>query len=285
MAYIQLIVAMLIWGSIGLFVKEIPLLSTEIVMARVIFGAIFLGTVLIFKKEKSSRKAYRKNLSILILSGISMVLNWMFLFEAFKHTTVSSATLVYYTAPIIVILLSQILFKERLTIAKVIGVCCSFIGMILVNFTGGSEEVTLIGFVLAFMAAFFYAGVMILNKYVKGMYGIEITLMQLVGAAIVIIPFVVLTHEGEWVMPSTTIIVLLIVVGVLHTGVACFLYFSSIQKLPAQSVALCSYIDPVSAILLSAIVLQEQLVGLQIIGAILILGGAAMGELWRKKSQ
>ncbi|MFI3173157.1 MAG: DMT family transporter [Eubacteriales bacterium] len=284
MAYVQLIVAMLIWGSIGLFVKEIPLTSTEIVMARVVFGAMFLGILLIMKKDKSTKAAYRKNLPILIVSGISMVLNWMFLFEAFKHTTVSSATLVYYTAPIMVILLSQMLFKERLTVAKLIGVGCSFVGMILVNFTGGSPDVTVKGFCLAFMAAFFYAGVMILNKYVNGMYGIEITLMQLVGAAIIIIPFVLLNHEGAWIMPSTTTMMLLIVVGGVHTGLACFLYFSSIQKLPAQSVALCSYLDPVSAILLSAIILQERLVGLQIVGAILILGGAALGELWRKKS-
>ena len=154
--------------------------------------------------------------------------------------------------------------------------------MITGSLSGGSQPLK--GILFGLLAALFYACVTLLNKKLKGSFtGIQITMIQLLAAGLVVTPYAVANHQGAWVMPHGAGLVCLIIVGVVHTGIVLHLYFSSMQILPGQSVAMCSYIDPVSSLLIAAAVLSERMSIVQIIGAVLIIGGAAFGELYRKK--
>ena len=288
-AYIKLVFAMIIWGTLGPLVKQIPLASGEIVLTRVILGLATLGIIYFASGgcragNTADRYAVRKDIAILFVSGAVMGFNWVFLFEAYKYTTVSMATVSYYCAPVIITALSPLVLGEKLTASRIAGIAAATAGMFMItgSLQGGSQPLK--GVLFGLLAALFYACVTILNKQLKGGFtGIQITIVQLFAAGIVVAPYAVINHEGAWVMPHGAGLVCLIIVGVVHTGIVLHLYFSSMQILPGQSVAMCSYIDPVSSLLIAAAVLSERMSIVQIIGAVLIIGGAAFGELYRKK--
>ena len=288
-AYIKLVFAMIIWGTLGPLVKQIPLASGEIVLARVILGLATLGIIYFASGgcragNTADRYAVRKDIAILFVSGAVMGFNWVFLFEAYKYTTVSMATVSYYCAPVIITALSPLVLGEKLTASRIAGIAAAMAGMFMItgSLQGGSQPLK--GVLFGLLAALFYACVTLLNKQLKGGFtGIQITIVQLFAAGIVVAPYAVINHEGAWVMPQGAGLVCLIIVGVVHTGIVLHLYFSSMQILPGQSVAMCSYIDPVSSLLIAAIALGERMSVIQIIGAFLIIGGAAFGELYQKK--
>lgn len=281
-SYVKLIVSMLIFGSIGVFVQNIPLASGEIVLGRTIIGSCFLFFVMLVSKNKINTKQIISNAVPLLISGLVLGLNWVFLFQAYRYTSVSVATLLYYCAPIIVMLLSPFVLKESLQSHKIIGIGISVIGMILVNQVYSSSTQEILGVMYGLLAALFYAILILANKRIKKMSSLETTAIQLVIATIVLIPYVVYSHQGEWIIPSGISLLALCILGFVHTGIACLLYFSSMKNLPGQSIALCSYIDPLSALMFSAIFLNEHLTFIQIVGAILILSGALFGEIYNK---
>lgn len=283
-SYAKVILSMLIWGTLPVFVTKILAGSAEIVMWRIIFGSLFLGIVFLTAKNKSNKETYKRLLPRLILTGIIMGANWVTLFESYRCIDVSIATLVYYMAPVIVMVASVFLFKEHAGIIKICGMSAALIGMLIVTGVnlGGNEPVK--GLLLSIASAVLYASVTLMNKSSKGLSGLEMTLIQLLGAAVVVIPYTVITHQGPWLNLASEAGIYAIIIGLVHTGIALYFYFSAIQELPAQSVALCSYIDPASALFFAAIFLGDVLSPLQIAGALLILGGAAIGELWGNKN-
>ena len=284
-SYAKLIASMLIWGTLPIFVTNIPCSSAETVMWRIIFGTAFLLLVFVFAKNKSDKAMYKKWTPKLIFTGFFMGANWVFLFEAYKWVDVSIATLTYYMAPIIVMIASVFLFKETAGKFKIIGTAAAIAGMVIVTGVnvGGLDPMK--GILYGLASAVCYASVTLLNKSTKGLSGLEMTIIQLIGAALAIIPYNFLTHTGPWLDLASEAGVYAILVGLLHTGVALFLYLSSIQELPAQSVALCSYIDPASALIFAAVLLGDVLSPIQWVGAIMILGGAAVGELFGVKKK
>ncbi|MBQ8869332.1 MAG: EamA family transporter [Oscillospiraceae bacterium] len=284
-AYLKIIVAMLIWGTLGIFTRFIGISSGEMVLFRVVIGGFSLLLVYLFSKHHSSGKAIRRAAPLLLLSGVVMGFNWLFLFEAYRYTAVSIATVAYYCSPVIVMLLSPLFFKERIAPLRVMGILCCIIGLVLISGTISGGASTMKGFGFGLIAAALYACVTMLNKCVKGVLGIEITLVQLLGAFIVMLPYCLIKGGGVIALPqSLQGAVCLVILGAVHTGLALYLYFSSLQTLSAQSAALCSYIDPGSALVFSAVFLDEKLTFVQIIAAVLILGGALFGELFSPNS-
>ena len=284
-SYAKLIASMLIWGTLPIFVTNIPCSSAETVMWRIIFGTAFLLLVFVFAKNKSDKAMYKKWTPKLIFTGFFMGAKWVFLFVAYKWVDVSISTLTYYMAPIIVMIASVFLFKETAGKFKIIGTAAAIAGMVIVTGVnvGGLDPMK--GILYGLASAVCYASVTLLNKSTKGLSGLEMTIIQLIGAALAIIPYNFLTHTGPWLDLASEAGIYAILVGLLHTGVALFLYFSSIQELPAQSVALCSYIDPASALIFAAVLLGDVLSPIQWVGAIMILGGAAVGELFGVKKK
>ena len=288
-AYAKLIFAMIIWGTLGSLVRQIPLASGEIVLARVILGLVTLGIICFASGEYknsavSDRHTAVRDIAILAVSGAVMGFNWVFLFEAYKYTSISMATVSYYCAPVIITVASPFVLGEKLTAARIIGTASAAAGMFMItgSLAGGSQPLK--GIFFGLLAALFYACVTLLNKQLKGSFtGIQITVIQLLAAGIVVAPYAVANHEGAWMLPQGAGLFCLIIVGVVHTGIVLHLYFSSMQVLPGQSVAVCSYIDPVSSLLIAAAFLGERMSLLQLAGAVLIIGGAAFGELQQKK--
>lgn len=281
-AKLQLIASMLVFGTIGIFVRHIPLPSSILALARGAIGTIFLLILIRIQKTPLNREILRKKLPLLALSGSCIGFNWILLFEAYRYTSVATATLCYYLAPVFVMLASPLLLKERLSPRKIFCIIASLTGMVFVSgilnagFSGSSE---MKGVLCGIGAAGLYATVMLLNRTLTEVPAYDKTILQLSTAALITFPYVLITQRGtalEWTPLS---IALLLVVGIIHTGIAYALYFNAMGKLPVQTVAIFSYIDPVSAIILSAIFLHESLTPAGIAGAILILGSTLLSEL------
>ena len=276
------IAAMLIFGTIGIFRRSIPLPSAFLAFARGILGGLFMLAIVRLRRNGVSRRLPLRRLPGLAVTGAMIGFNWMLLFEAFNHTTVAVATLCYYMQPTIVILLSPLIFRERLTGRKAICALISIIGMILVSGvadSSGTQNQDAAGILLGLGAAALYAGVVIANKKIQGVDAYQRTTVQLLAAGIVMIPYLILTDgfSGTAFTPRT--LILLLAVGIIHTGMAYALYFGSMEKLNVQTIAMLSYIDPVSALLFSALLLKEPLSLMNIIGACLIIGSAMVSEI------
>ena len=277
----KITLSMFVFGTIGLFRRWIDLPSSLVAMARGAIGMLFLLLVLRLRKGKLDRAAIRRALPALILSSAALGINWILLFEAYNYTSVATATLCYYFAPMFIILASPLL-KERLTARKMGCVLTAFVGMVFVSgvlktgFSGASE---LKGVALGLIAAVLYAVIVILNKRLTGLPAFDRTILQLGLSAVVLLPYVLLTEpvgELRFALPS---VLLLLVVGIVHTGLAYALYFGALPEVKAQTAAILSYIDPVVAVLLSALLLREQMDAPGIAGAVLIIGAALVSEL------
>lgn len=285
-AKLELISAMVVFGTIGVFRRYIPVSSSILAMTRGFIGSLVLVFVIACQKKKFSFAPIRRNLLVLCLSGGCIGINWILLFESYRYTSVATATLCYYMAPIFVIVASPLLLKERLPVSKILCVIVALAGMVCVSgvlsadFSFGSEFK---GVILGIGAAVFYATVILLNKKLRDISAYEKTVMQLASATIVVMPYVLFTEKGEGISMTPFVIIMMLVVGVIHTGLAYTLYFGSMKDLKAQTVALFSYIDPVVAILLSAVLLKERMEVLTIIGAILVLGSTVVSDMLDSK--
>lgn len=280
-----LLLSMFIFGTIGIFRKYIPLPSSLLAMSRGFIGTLFLLVVIFIKKEKMCWKSIKSNLLLLVLSGAFIGFNWIFLFEAYRYTTVATATLCYYMAPIFVILVSPLFFKEKLTLKKSICVAVAITGMVFVSGilqSGFNATKEMKGVVLGLMAALLYAGVVVMNKHIKSVSAFDKTIVQLGTSAVVLLPYTMLTENLAEITFTPTLIIMLCIVGIVHTGIAYTLYFGVMDKLKAQTVALFSYVDPVVAILLSAVILHESIGVWGYIGAVLVLGATLVSELPEK---
>ncbi len=282
-ALLQITLAMFIFGTIGIFVRSISLPSGFVALVRGAVGTVFLLAIMLVTKKKISFSAIRKNLVLLIISGIFIGVNWILLFEAYRFTTVASATLCYYLSPVFVIIASHFVLREKMTLKKALCVLCALLGIVFVSGVIEDGIGDIKGLLLGVAAAVFYAGVVLFNKHLKDISSYDMTVVQLAAASLTILPYTLLTEE---IYPSAftpQTIMLLTVVGAVHTGLSYVLYFGAVKALPAQTAAIFSYIDPVMAIILSALLLSEPLSPLGIIGAVLVLGSTLVCELPCKK--
>ncbi len=281
---LKLVLSMLIFGSIGIFRRYIPLPSAFLAFARGILGGLFILVYRILLKRESGEKLPGKYYRLLVFTGAVIGLNWILLFEAYSYTTVPIATLCYYMAPTILILLSPIVFNESLTVKKMLCAAAAVLGMVLVSgVIDGSmpKDGTVKGILFGLGAAVLYAAVVILNKKCSGIDPYQKTTIQLLSAGAAMIPYLLLSGGIGKLEFSASALILLFIAGILHTGIAYLLYFSSMDGMSTQSIAIISYVDPVSALLFSALFLNESLSMAGIIGAILIIGSAVISELDR----
>lgn len=276
---LSLVGAMVIFGTIGLVRRYIDLPSSFIALARAVIGTVFLLGVVALTKKKPDWAGIRKNGLVLVLSGAFLGFNWVFLFESYRYTSVATATLCYYMAPILVILASPLL-KETLSPRKLLCVAAALVGIVLVSGVAdsGFDSGNLPGILFGLAAALFYACVMLLNKKISLSSAYDKTIVQLAVAAAVLLPYVLLTEDLSAAAFTPVSTVLLVTAGILHTGIAYALYFGAMGQLKAQTTALYSYIDPVLAIVISAAVLGEPMTVFSVAGAVLILGAAFLSE-------
>lgn len=297
-AKVKMIVAMLIFGSIGLFVKKAEISSGMLALVRGAVGTLFLltasGIGSLWSHNKGDKEVYhsvaaiKKNGILLVISGAAIGINWICLFESYRYTTIATATLCYYLAPVFVMVVSPIFLKEKLTTVKVGCVIASLAGMALVADlfgTAGTNGSNIKGILFGVTAAVLYASVVIMNKFLKEIKAVDRTIAQLGVAALVLVPYVLLTEDIGTITFDVGTIVILLFVGIVHTGIAYLLYFGSLSELSGQTAALFSYIDPVTAILLSAVLLHEPMSVAQAVGAVLILGSTLLSEIYGNRKR
>ena len=278
---ILLILSMTIFGTIGLFRRSIDVSSGELALYRAVLAVIFIGAFLLITKSRIPFSKIKKQIPVLILSGTAMAFNWILLFEAYSYTTVSVATLSYYFAPVLVTVLCPILFREKMTLKNVVCFVMSTLGIVMITGIGsldtGSDHFK--GILFGLGAATLYATVILLNKFIKGIDGIHRTFIQFVAAVVVLAPYVLLTDGINLKNLDTKGIVLLLIVGIVHTGITYCMYFTSLKDLPGQKAAILSYIDPLVAVICSVAILHETMTISQITGGILILGFTLLNEI------
>ena len=283
---LMMVSSLLIFGSIGMFRKFIPLSSGILALSRGILGGVFILAIARLLGLGTRERLSSRQLIWLAVTGAAIGTNWILLFEAFNHTTVAIATLCYYMQPTIVTLLSPAIFKERLTPRKMACAVVAVIGMVLVSGViggAGQQGTSMRGVLLGLSAAVLYSAVVIMNKKVDGVDAYQKTTVQLLSAGAVMVPYLLISGGlGSSAIDGgigATTVILLLVVGIVHTGLAYLLYFGSMDGLRLQSIAIVSYIDPVSALLFSAIFLKEPMSALGIVGAIMIIGSAIISEM------
>ena len=286
-ARLAMIVSASVFGTLGLFVRRIEVTSAELALYRAVLAAVFILLFFLIRRERPRLREIRGALWLLLLSGAAMGFDWMLLFESYKYTTISLATLSYYVAPVIVTALCPLLFHERMTRAQAICFLMSTLGVALIIGSGGVQGggSDLRGIVCAVGAAVFYAAVILLNKYIRGVTGLERTFVQLLAAVVVLAPYVGLTSGFHPEVLSATGWVNLLIVGFVHTGLTYCLYFAAIRTLPGQESSLLSYLDPIVSVLISVLLLGEPLAPIQIAGMVLFLGFAVANEFTRKNAE
>ena len=282
-AKIMLISSLLIFSTIGIFRNYIPYPSSVIALVRGVVGTLFIIAVMLLKRQKLNIAAIKKNLLLLCISGAFIGFNWILLFESYRYTAISTATLCYYMSPIMVILASPFVLKEKQPARKLICTFVAIIGMVIISGVFEDGFYGIRGIIFGLGAAALYASAVLMNKFMHGISGLERTLVQIGMAAIAILPYVLFTEDISALVPQTIPIVLLLIVGIMHTGVAYTLYFGSIERIKAQTVAILSYIDPVVALILSFVILKDDFGPLKLIGSVLILGATLVSELPQKK--
>ncbi len=286
-ARLALIGSMCIWGTIGLVRRFLPVPSGFLSMTRGICGAAFLLLLVRLRGGRLSREAIRRNGALLLFSGALIGFNWILLFEAYRYTTVAIAELCYYMAPVFILIAAPVVLHERLTLRKLLCVAAALLGMALVSglhADGFSGAGTWRGVLLGLAAAVIYAVVVLLNKRIHDVAAYDRTIVQLASGGLVLVPYVLLTEDLSTIRFTPTVVVLLLVVWLVHTGTAYALYFGSMELLPAHTLALLGYLDPVLAILISALLLGEPMTLLQALGAVLVLGAAVVAELPEKSA-
>ncbi len=277
---LMMIFSMVIFGTLGVFVRNIPVSSGELALYRAILAALLIAVYLGITKQKVLFANIKKEVPLLLASGVAMGVNWIFLFQAYKYTTVSLATLSYYFAPVIVTVACPFLFKEKLTGKQIICFLMSTAGLVMITGIGKiGSNTDFIGILWGLGAAFFYAVVILLNKFIKGVEGIHRTFLQFLSAIVILIPYVAVTGGVTLGQLHTVGWINLLIVGLLHTGITYCLYFSALKELPGQKAAILSYIDPLVAVVISVTVLGESMTVWQAVGGLLILGFTLWNEV------
>ena len=278
---LQLIFSMMLFGTIGTLSRYINMPSSIICLGRAFFGVITILILLSARKEKPDTEAIRRNFWWLLLSSTLMCCNWICQFEAYKYTTIATGTLCYYMQPVFYIIAGAVVLKEKLTVKKICCVAVAFGGMVLVSgvLQTGLHLSELKGVIFGVSGGFFYAMVVLINKYMKDISPVNTTIMQLALVSVIMLPYSAATGAFGEVSITTVGIICLLILGVLHTGIGYIIYFDAVNKLPTQTVGILSYIDPVEAVMLSAFFLKEPISIFTVIGAVMILGAAAVSEL------
>lgn len=275
--FLKYIAALLLFGSNGIVASHISLTSYQIVFMRTGIGSVLLVLLFVLSQRKTAILKNKMDVMYIALSGVAMGFSWIFLYEAYSQVGVGVSSLLYYCGPVIVMILSPLLFKERLTAQKIIGFIIVLTGIFFVNGNMAKESVNVNGLICGGIAAVMYSLMVIFNKYAEKIAGIEKSMLQLLASFLTVALFTC-AKGGLTMCISTCDWIWVLILGLINTGMGCYLYFSSIGALPVQTVAICGYLEPLSAVVLSVLILNEVLLPVQIAGAVLIVCGALIGE-------
>ncbi len=285
-AYTKYILALLLFGTNGIVASRIALSSYEIVLLRTMIGSILLIALFLLNKGRFQFYRRKKDFLFLAISGMAMGISWMFLYEAYQQIGVSLSSLLYYCGPVIVMALSPLLFREKLTLPKIFGFALVLLGLVLVNGNIVGDTQSHWGILCGILSAVMYAFMVICNKKAVQITGMENATLQLTVSFLTVAVFVTAV-KGIQVDATSADLPWILLLGLVNTGIGCYFFFSSINDLPVQTVAICGYLEPLSAVVFSVLLLKESMSLAQVIGAVLIIGGAVLGSIatWSKAAK
>lgn len=271
-------IAVVLYGTIGLFLRQISVPSEIVVMCRGLIGSTFILAYMKIRGRKLDLSSIRRNRVWLLVSGICLGLNWVFLFAAYLHTTVAIASLCNYMAPTIVVVIAPALLREPLNKKKIPCVFAAFVGIVLVSEFWMDHAGNMLGVLLGLSAAVCFVIIVICNRKMQGIDAHDKSVVQLVVSAITVLPYVLIRNPGAKINWDPISVALILMLGLVHTGAAYCLYFSGMSTLPVQTVAIIGYLEPVVSVLCSTLILHEHMSLYGWIGVILILGAAVISE-------
>ncbi len=282
--------ALLLFGSNGIIAAAIALPSSDIVLLRTFLGALSLVTVLTItqrhKLQAPSRP--REAAALLILSGAALGASWIFLFRAYQTIGVGISSLLYYCGPIIVMALSPLIFGEKLTGGKITGFIAVACGAFLIAAQGLGGNMPIAGIICGIASAFCYALMVIASKGAPHIEGLENSALQVSAAFVTALVFTLITQGAPSFLSAGVAASIdwraVVMLGIVNTGIGCLLYFSAVAKLPVQTVAVVGYLEPLSAVVFSAVLLGEAITPVRLMGAALIIGGAIFCEVAGKRA-
>lgn len=285
-AYTKYILALLLFGTNGIVASRIALSSYEIVLLRTMIGSLLLIALFLLNKGHFQFYRRKKDFLFLAISSMAMGISWMFLYEAYQQIGVSLSSLLYYCGPVIVMALSPLLFREKLTLPKIFGFALVLLGLVLVNGNIVGDTQSHWGILCGILSAVMYAFMVICNKKAVQITGMENATLQLTVSFLTVAVFVTAV-KGIQVDATSADLPWILLLGLVNTGIGCYFYFSSINDLPVQTVAICGYLEPLSAVVFSVLLLKESMSLAQVIGAVLIIGGAVLGSIatWSKAAK
>lgn len=273
---IKIVIAMLIWGSVGVFARFSGLSGLGVAFARVSLGSIFLLIILGAKRRiREALDCIARNPLPYIGIGSALALNWIFFFTGLEYTTIANVVLVYYTSPIIATLLSWKFLKEKVKKSRMFAISLAFLGLGIII---SGQEISInnrdfIGIMFALIAAFFYALIPNLGRFLKKVKGEILTFLQLLVASFLMLPIISVVDVGKPVWWSIGVLV------TVHTVLALFLYMEGLKEVSVSEAALLSYLDPISAVIYGIIIFGEVPSIYTIIGGGLILIATALDAL------
>ncbi len=270
--------AVILYGTIGMFLRYVSLPSEVTAMCRGILGAGFILLFRVLGGHRIDKDAVKRNANWLVLSGIALGLNWIFLFAAYMTTTVAIASICNYMAPIFVICLTPFLLKEPLDKRKLPFVALAFLGVLLVSGVSG-EGANLKGVIYGLLAALGFTAIVICNRKLSGINSYDKSIVQLALSAVTILPYALIHNHGVIPLPHGNSVWIVLMLGIVHTGIAYCMYFSGLKNLPVQTIAVLGYLEPVVSVLCSALFLKEAMGITGWIGTVLVIGSALAGEL------
>lgn len=277
--YLKYIAALLLFGTNGIVASGIGLPSYEIVLFRAGLGALFLVSAFCVLRTPQLLKDPRK-LGLIALSGVSMGACWLFAYMGYSEAGVGLTSLLFALGPVVVMALSPLLFGDGLRKRTIIGFLAVLAGVVLAN-GGKLDSGAAIGIVHGICSALAYASMIILSKKAGDADGLESSTVQLVAAFATAAVGMALSGTGIQI-PDSSDIAPALILGLVNTGIGSYLYFSAVTNLSAQSVAVCSYVEPVTAVVMAAMVLGESMVVVQWAGALLVIGGAVFCEVSKR---
>lgn len=276
---LKYIIAVILYGTIGMFVRYVSLPSEIIAMCRGSIGSVFILLYLYARGKRPDREAIRANAFWLTMSGIFLGLNWIFLFAAYVTTTVAIASLCNYMAPLIVILIAPFVLGEKLNVHKLPYVLMAFVGIVLVSGVNSPQAANPRGILMGMLAAMGFTGVVICNRKIHDISALDKSIVQLAVSALTILPYVLYMNHGTALSLDVRSVLIVLMLGIVHTGIAYCLYFSGMGTLPVQTIAVLGYLEPVVSVLCSAFFLKEPMTLSGWIGAAMIILAALLSEL------
>lgn len=275
--YLKYFMGLLLFGSNGIAASHIDLSSYEIVFLRASLGSILLIALFLITGHRFTAFSHKKDLAFIAASGMAMAADWLFLFEAYQQIGVSLSIIINYCGPAMAVIAAIVIFKDKLTVPKAIALVSAMLGAILINGFAAKNDINTIGLMCAIFSAFSYAAMVITNKCSKNINGTENSVWQLFFSAVTVTIY--MGYKSAWGMTvPTSNWPWILWLALLNTGIGCYFYFSSFSVLPVQTVAVCGYLEPLSAVFFSVIFLHEVMLPLQWLGAALIIGGAILSE-------